>query len=784
MKNFSFILSLSFLLQMAGCGDLFKKDVVTKPLNSSQLRADCELNMDRFSLILKELITQDINCLEKNLDIFMNVSEIGRGGRLNRVSLVNYLKRNRPEMDPKTYTVIKSVFDLANLITGEQKDFISRKNVKRIIELVRVFNAYSYRHFHHTFGSKNPANLVLHESHRHRVEEAAKEIEKAVLEIYVPDRGSSVHYLNILELIEGFIKDPEDLEKIEGILFVKKIILGGDVNTLTHVELGHLFDNFPKLLSLVLDVVRFQYLEISQEETLKLVKDDVVDIANVLFHPNRGDRRFEGLFEVDYTIESIDKFIDDPEKKISKFKSLITEVVKILTKSRNEIATETTLATNEHWVTGKDLQRILDHAYNGSSRGLIFHEIYQSPKVRYLMNLPQSVQIKPEDLLIDFPNNTADVKEFSKIVNNYRYMKGSEKMSHYGLNFKRNPNAVAEIGIFEYGVKTFFSYYGSSLSMDDKQLRQIMKKFESELVEVGIILPRRSRNTAETISLLGSLFQSQSDDNKVLDVNEATEFIITLMTGIDAQKKMFEKYQTLNCETEQVGDLIRIEPNCFRDNFYTIMCDQYRDNLPRLFEFLGQNPNATCEQNFNTKHNIDYLNTAFKAARTCHVYPDDNTEIWYSEGDIMSIVVAMLHIETTITRWDTNLNNTMDPKEVLDAWAIYKPAIIGMLPPALQKLPPKLSETLAKLVYQYLVKFEEAPQLEGKAVWKTIANLTKLLAKKGTAHRKNIAAILKVVSDESKKKAVAEYEANPNDPMVEKPFDCNWMRDPDNIPRD
>ena len=752
-------------------------------MTNSRLKADCELDMDQFADILKASITPTINCLEKNLNIFMDVSELGRGGKLSRTALTKYLRRNRREIPENTYNIINAVFSLATLITGEEKDFISRQNVAKIIELVRKFNLHAYRHYSHTFGSEAPANLIVHESHRSRVEEAAHEIEKALQSIYVADRGGEIHYLDIMDLVRGFIKkgDEATLEKIEGMLFVKKILLGGDTATINHKELGFVFSHLPKLLSLVLDVVRFEHLTLEQKEVMTFINEDVIDLANILFHPARGDRRFEGLFDVDVAIDGIDRFIKEDDSKISKYRVLIKEAVRIFTKSKSDDVGITLTDAEEQWVTGKDLEKIFSHAFNITSRSLAFHKFYNSPNIKPLLDSPQSVNLNPKDFELEFPQNKVDLVEFIRIVNTYRYMKGSFDMTYYSLEYRRNPNGAAEISMYEYLIKTFFGYYGSSLSMGDKQLRGILKKFENELIEMDIILPRRSRSTAETIALLGSLFQSQSDDNKVLDVDEATEFAISLVTAIDAKKKIFGFYDDLNCARDEFN---RIDPNCFKDNFYKSVCENYRTNFPRLFQYMGSDPDGTCDQNFNSEHNMAYLNSAAMAARTCHVYPDDNTEIKYSEGDVMSILLAMMHIETTITRWDKNLNNTMDPNEVIDAWSIYRPAIIGMLPDAVKKLPEKIQETLAKLVYQYLVKFEEAPKLEGKDIWKTLANLAKLLAKKAPAHRKNIAMILKVVSDQSKIKALKEYEANPNDPLVEKPFDCNWMRNPDNIPRD
>jgi hypothetical protein len=119
----------------------------------------------------------------------------------------------------------------------------------------------------------------------------------------------------------------------------------------------------------------------------------------------------------------------------------------------------------------------------------------------------------------------------------------------------------------------------------------------------------------------------------------------------------------------------------------------------------------------------------------------------------------------------------MDSNEVMDAYAIYKPAINGMLP----KLPsvldtPKIKEVLAKQVFLYLVKFEEVPQTKtGKDIWKLVKFLLSFDAKKAPAHRKTISSILAIVGQEGTKKSIAAGEPQ---------FDCNWMHDPNNIPRD
>lgn len=766
---------LLLLLTTTGCGDLFGKKVVDKPLDSDRFRADCELDMDEFSEILEKPITQTINCLEKNINIFMDVSELGRGGKLSRVALLKYLKRNRPELKPNALAMIDSVFTLSHLITGETEDFISKKNVAAIVDLVRTFNKYSARHYSYTFGSEAPANLPVHESHRMRVEEAATEIKNALQLIYVADRGYETHSVDIMEIAKSFVKDGDQatLDKIEGLLFAKKILAGGDPKVITHKELGFIFNNLPKLMSLVLDGVRYQYLEFPQRDLLKFIHDDVVDLSNILFHPERGDRNYEVMVNTYDAIKGIDNLIKEDEDKIWKFRKLLIEAKRIITLDKEDVNLPA-----EDWILGKDLLKIFDHVYNVTKKGMAFHALYNSPQFKTMLDAPQSVYINPKDYELQFPTMKTELKDFARVVNDYRYMRGSFALPIYSLDHRRNANGIAQISLFEYGIKRFFTYKGSSTSMGAKTLQGILKSFENELIDLNIILPRRARNTAETISLLGSLFQSQSDDSDNLDLPEATEFAVILFSAMDAKKDMMEFYKvkvaedSANCHMDEFD---RINPACFNKYFFNNLCTNYKDNFPRLFEYMGVKNPQDCNQNFNTEHNKKYLSAAEYAARVCQVYPDDNSEIAYSEGDIMSMLIAMMHIETTITRWDVNLNNQMDKEEVLESWKIYHNAIIGMLPDAIKKLPPKLQDTLGKLVFQYLVKFEEAPKLEGKDIWKTIGNLAKLLVKKEPATRKAIAMILKAVSEQSAKKAEGQGE---------KPFDCNWMRDPNNIPRD
>jgi hypothetical protein len=769
MKNSLYSLSLLILLLiLTSCGDLLEKDVKTPQLKPGRLGNECELNMDEIALILEKNVSTTINCLGTKLEAFMDYEELGQGNYLSRVSLINYLTATQTDLGPETHEIINSVFYLNHLITGEKKDFITRDSVRKIVNLALVFNRQAALHFDRTFRSTTEVNLDVHQMHRKRIAEAAGEIKKAIKEIFVPWRDGEIHSLDIVKLVDSFIKQENShtVEKSRGILFVKRIILGGEKETLTHVELGRLFENLPKILSLVLDGVRFKYLTLDQQSMLRLVNDDLKIVNDIIFDPSLGNRNKEEIFSLNEAIDGVQQFFNEKDS-LTKFRALFHEGLRILTKKEPEVSFVSEVDTK---ITGADLERIFSHGQILTAKGLAFHRLYQSPKLSKLLASPTSLNLNPKDFEEFFPNERKELADFTRIANKFRFQRGTFDVAYYSLDYKRNASAFFEITAYEYLIKLVFRFYGSSLSMSVEQVKALLKKFENELIETGILMPRRYANTAETITLLGSLFQYQSDNNKVLDVNEAAEFAISLVTAMSAQKVLYSYLEKKGCEKDDFG---RLDPMCFRRYFLNGICTNYKQYFPRLFEYLGMK-GSDCEQNFQSAGNREYLDKSIRAARFCHIY-DNGEEIYYSQGDIMSTLLAMMHIETTILRWDTNLNNTMDYNEVMKAYEIYEPAIQGMLP----KLPdilnkPDIVKALAKVVYKYLVKYETTPELKGAGLVQTVQRLLQFNLQ-APAHRKTIASILTIVSEQSKIKSIEAGEPQ---------FDCEWMRDPDNIPRD
>lgn len=774
LKNIIMATSLTSLMLVSGCGDLFQKEVDDKQLESNKFKANCELNVDEFALILEEDIGEAIDCLGQNLKLFSKAVESRKPGYLSRKALENFILRNRKDIKPEVLRILKSVFDINFLFYGEDPDFISEANIDALVKAAKIFNENASKNFKPIFMADESLEYDTYRFYRdQRIKPASLTISTALREIFNSNRGGKIHSLDLEAILDSFTTEnnASSMKDVKKMLFLKKVILGGEKNELTHVELGRLIDNFSSFSLLALDAVRFSDIRHSQESTVHLLNADVELLNSLIFSQSIGNRDSEKLFTLQDLVDAVEILVEDKDFDLAKYYDLLKEAKQILMNGSPET------------ITGADLRRLFGHALKLLKTGTYFHRFWATERVLLEARPGRPLTYDFKNLYDLFKSEKARVDDFVRILKTYRFMRGENISAFYTDEYWRNPNAVYEIAIFEYALTLVMNRFGcpnntlggkvvcdssgnlNGVYMKTDHVIALIEKFKKVLHEADLIYPGREAKTAETITLLGSLFQYQSDENKVFDVNEATEFAISLFTSLDVADDLNNHFVKLNkqgkCEIDKFG---RVSPSCLRDHFFEGVCLNYPDQFPKLFQSMGatvyENRKLVCLIPLN-KPNLDYLNTSIKAARTCNYYPGTEEEIFYSKGDMMSIWMAMMHIETTIIRWDVRkLNNVMDPDEVMDAYDIYSPALDGFL----EDMPPMIKK-LKKQIYQYLVKYEQVPnEQEFSSIWK-FARFLLSFKKEATANRKTIASILKTIGE----------QGTPDS------FDCSLLRDPSQI---
>ncbi|MBA2404614.1 MAG: hypothetical protein H0V66_07575 [Bdellovibrionales bacterium] len=786
LKTSLLVASLSSLILISGCSDLFQKDVVDKTLGTNRFKANCELNIDEFSLILEEPIGEAIDCLGKNLKLFITAVESKRPGYLSRKSLMSYIKRNRKDIKPEVLNALQSVFDINFLVYGEDRDYISAANVDALVKVAKIFNDQASKVFKPVFMD---TNTVEYDNYRHnrdqRIKPAALIISSALRDIFKANRtGGRVDQLNLNGMLDAFttVNNEASISKVKQLLFAKKIILGGDKEELTHEELGRLVENFSSYVLIALDAIRYKDIRLNQESMIHFLNSDLELLNSLIYGGSMGDRSKEVFFTLNEVIDAVSLFSDDLD--LGKYYDLLKEAKVIVMGG-----------TQKETITGADFRRLFNHGFNLLKTGTLFHRFWSTERILLEARPGRPITYDFKNLYDLFGSEKKRVDDFVRILKNYRFLKGENISAFYTDDYMRNSNAVFEVAMYEYALTLVMKEFGcpkntlkgtvacdgvpvlNGVYMKKEHVVDLVQKFRKVLIETGMILPGREVKTAETITLLGSLFQYQSDENKVFDVNEATEFAISLFTSIDVSKDLNAHFTKLNADKKCVMDNFknrRISPECFKKHYFEGVCLNYPDQFPKLFASLGatvyeNDPNRPGSKKLVCKIPLDspnmaYLDRAIKAARTCNVFPNTDEEIFYSKGDTMSVFLAMMHIETTIIRWDTRKhNNVMDPAEVMDAYNIYSPALDGFL----EKMPGVVKK-LKKQIYQYMVKYERVPNdKEFSSIWKFLKFLVSF-DKSATANRKTIASILVTIGEQGT-------------PSL---FDCSLLRNPDTIPED
>ncbi len=760
LKNL--FLFLVFGLTLAGCGDLMGSKVVKRGLDGAQFSVDCALDVGKFSLILEENISSQIRCLGENLNLFVKVVKSEKPGYLSRIQLEKYLAEFRPDVKPEMIRGLKSVFDIGHLITGEDPDFISKQTIDKVINFALIFNQEAALNFGPIFQNESPVTYALHQNHRDRVSGANKAIIQALRMIFNPDRRGEVHKLNIIRLLESFSTEEtrEGIESAKKVLFLKKVLFGGESEVITHSELEKLILNFDHMLLISLDIVRYKYIILKQESILQLLKRDINDLYDMITQGPLNNRDTELLFTVQEAIDAAKVFIEKDKFDIDKYKNLISEVKKIVMRG------------NTSDVRGIELKNLFVHAKSLLQTGTVFHRIYDKFKAQLDSTRPVEETIDFDEYRHTYPEHQAELDQFERITKKYRFMRGEFLSPYYVVGSKRNADAIVEIAMLEYVIKLVFQTYGSpspnndavgGFSIDKEQMRKVLKKFENELIDLDLVIPGRLITTADNISLLGTLFQYQSDKNKVMDVNEATEFGVSLIGSISISDDLFDYFKSQKCTQDKFD---RFDPACVRANFWKGFCTYYKSYYPLMFQSM--NAPKKCEDFQPSAENMLFLDKSISAARTCNFYTDGNKEeIHYSTGDMMSIVLALMHAETTVLRWDVNNNNIMDPDEVDKAYEIYSPALDGFL-----EGKSGIIKKLKKQIFQYLIKYEQIPdEKDFGSLWKFVKFLLSF-KKESPATRKTIVSVLNVIGEQNKKMPDADE------------FDCNLLRDPESIPRE
>ena len=570
-KNQVKVVLFILIVLMHSCVDLFMKDEPGNVTNFNQF-LKCELDTNAFSYILEENIKGDIVCLQENLHMFMDIVDTERPGFVSKDTLKRFIENGPMEFNNKeeVLQLLDGVFDLSYLVLGGEKGQIARKDVDRLIDLMIYFNEHIWKVYKY-FTSTDRVNFARHSKERKIVFEEMVLITNKIRTLLNLSDRPNLDRIDSKVFIEKFFSSkPETLQKIHDLMFLKSIFMGGQKFDLTYREFEDALHKLPALGLVAFDLIKMNKFDFNQDQQIMttILLEDISTLKEALFY---DDSSLVSVFSIYDIMNAVTTFLPDIGIDIQKYPREIMSIK------------EAILGQGGEFFSNQEIIRGFHHAKEILSRGEMFFRVYDY----YREDLDSTDPITHD--FSDFSVNNSQeeffLREFSRIVNNYHFVKGSFQIPVFHYDYYRNPNGFFEIAIVEYFVKELMAFFGSphedargGYHLQLEQTATVIEKVKRVLKDVGIIIIGREgggevASVTDNFVLMSVLFQYQSDgcdpNGVCMEVPEATEFLISLLSAMQVKDffiQELEKY--CGQDVDQYG---RINVDCFRENFINVL---------------------------------------------------------------------------------------------------------------------------------------------------------------------------------------------------------------------
>lgn len=806
------------MLELTSCGETAPSDNGIS--QTPELQTGCEINEDNLDNFVSREIPEDIDCLRKNLELFVRVvtpDSPETTGQLSQTALERYIAIREPQLaDILKYTPL--FFNLSHLIFGDKLGYLSKDNIAPLalaaIEINReLVLAYPIL--------KDKPKEEIFKIHRKKSEiliKSATRIANSIEKLFkaAPPKEKPI---SVLETIEVFktASNKETVEKIKSLTFIKRMLSGGEVNSISQVELRQIIGLFPQFAKLGFDILQFNEIVFDNEfQRYKFFNEVVVTLEEMLFFKNNSSAV---LFTTQELQNALLKFESDiGVEDIKSYFSLIPEIKTVFGDSADVNFSR------------KDINRFLSHIKNLITYGEAFVDSYFAKQenqygVKSNQALLESNTPIITDLLIENVRYQKQFKDFVRIAKNYRFFRGTNPIPYYGVDYRRNLNGMIEAVAIEYLYNEFATYYENLYPCRDEmfirlrpfadpkickknkagqciedlrckngedylqtlsqgQIEFIIEKLSDALIKLDLTSKQMEYSTAETAMLMNDLFQYQSNSNALIDKYEIAEFGGQIISAISMKKNIISAVKDL-C-SDHVYELDNgytvYGANCLRENFLDVLYTKFEKkgkrpgDLPETFQYSTYLSSLVNYLKPSTSPKVTFVNKVEQFTNTCYGYflkPSDETlvpvdEVLY-EGDMIGIFGGLFNIESTLTRFDTDpIDNKLSGPEIEVAFQHFQVAVQGLLADSItgkfQNVIIKIidllgPEEIAKRIFYYMLKYREVPTVTSFDKAKKLAGhlLNRNYDKDVTVDRITIAAVLSGIKSSSKNKA-SEYQ--------------------------
>ncbi|GAB4408928.1 MAG: hypothetical protein OHK0056_10410 [Bacteriovoracaceae bacterium] len=478
--------------------------------------------------------------------------------------------------------------------------------------------------------------------------------------------------LDVLELDETFL---------ETVFNVKKLFAGGQKEFMTWPEFQRLVERTGKIAEFYFDFISYNKEKYTKPESYRLYLDSVVSVIESLY---TGE-----LYRPILTMD--DLFV----------------VAKHLLKKDDLEAFAPTLALiKEKWIGGYgkvftmwDVQSLLKQAQ------ILFEEIY----FNYLSYSLYEKELSNTNVIRELEYrhhpeygrfSAERIKElranFMELVTRFRFFRDDNKMILYSDKVVRNVDGLVEVGLFRWAFKVIASVFGHQVpekpnifELNIDEVDTTLNAFKPVLEYFGLWSTSISTFGRNTL-LLSDLFQSMSDGNMNIGIDEFSEYAGLVLVAIKIGDEMLRSYDKY-CENIGTEEAPQYGVLCYREHFFKLMLDDFGYNkyFPKLDAYIKK---ASKDEWYT------FLSSVEGFARDV-----DDPMTPMDKRNLLLVIGAMMNIESTFIRYDANKSNLLDNSELVESFKTYEKAIrlVAELQPEQFKF--------TKSIYFYMIKEMKIP---------------------------------------------------------------------------
>jgi hypothetical protein len=692
-------------LCFASCGYVSDKPVENADLYRTDELQTCKIDMAKLAEIFKANQTEQIKCLQDNFVQFTKYVRAKHPGSVSEDELGIFVKKFFAGQSDAIINGISLIFQLNMILLKDESDRISHQNISPLFELLIKANQEAVILTNIIKSMDDPKNQKNFWELRKQFNESTTRFADATVGVIEKAPGFG-QKLNIRQFILDMSKKIGDHEieesDINSFIFIKKMIIGGDQEVITTNELKDIISKMPKMLGLIFDVY---YVKGSN------FKNDTAEMRFYLmairdvYHLIKFDQPNFELLSSEQLVKIAEKFLKNYD--VESFKPSI-EALKFRF-----------IGGKRDSVSLKDMDTVINIISDLYEKVYFNHLAYNEPGNNKILNQSTPITNFPQKSIPGFedfsvPRINQLYASFTDTAVTFRYFRNDSGVALYNNDIARNFKGFNEVNIVKWLSWKLLKAYGhvdasGQMQLSINDFSQFLLDSKPLLEELKLWSPKFETFSRNAV-LLADLFQSQSNGDMQINIDEATEYLGMLMTAVNVSGKFSDKLSTLCDPGINLDDPI-YDKNCYNFNFFKLILGE------RSPEFYVKNPAYFGTKNLDYAVNFPLLykyihsvskeeSQGYLAGVEGFARDNDAPGIPVTRRDSTLILGAMINIESTFIRFDKNSDGVIDYDELSEAFLVYKSSIIS-----LAKLP-KNKEPYAKAIFMYMTSKMEIPKID------------------------------------------------------------------------